>query len=56
MEAMQLFSEQQKGLATSDALPAANQGSAICEDNRFKFQLPFFHEKTSMGAELGDWD
>lgn len=52
MEAMQLFSEQQKGLATSEALPAANQGSVNCEDNRFKFQLPFFHEKTSMGKAV----
>lgn len=35
-------------LATSNALPV-NQGSIICEENRFRFQLPFFHERNIYG-------
>lgn len=52
MEAMKLCREQQKGLATSDALPATNQGSVSRRDKRFKFQCTFFHEKASMGKAV----
>lgn len=38
-----------KDLATSNALPAVNQGTIICEENRFRFQLPFFHERNIYG-------